>query len=344
MLLPTQQTAGLAATGVMQAALDSIEERRRQEEEQARGEKRDPIAEARVSAGTEAKRAREKIAEALFGLNNVDPNELKMQLLERLAAKLGVDLEEERSNFTLGRAIEDAVKDLGLDVTAISKLEEELGLKAAGVSLATVIAAIKNPYGDDNSRLLEGLTKVVNGGKADFDVARVLQRLDDVADPKTLEELKLGPQGYDPTRVEDAQARAEREQDIRALEASGKLEDVQEMQDALEEYNDETVKPDIGHRTGSGAATTDADIVLLLGATVEQARNTEADTDAPPAGPAADIAHPVEDAVRGEVTELNAEAHEELNAEAVTKGEGEVLAVSVDEIGLYQMLKEKLAA
>ncbi|CAD7030366.1 hypothetical protein REJC140_02823 [Pseudorhizobium endolithicum] len=339
MLLPTQQTAGLAARGIMQAALDSIEERRRQEEEQARGAKRDPIAEARVSAGTEAKRAREKIAEALFGLNNVDPNELKIQLIERLAAKLGLDLEEERSGFALGRAIEEAVKDLGLDA---AKLEEELGLKAAGVSLATVIAAIKNPYGDDNSRLLEGLTKVANGGKADFDVSRVLQRLNDVADPKTLEELKLGPQGYDPTRVEDAEARAERQQDIQALEASEKLEDVQQMQDALEEHNDRAVKPDIGHGTGSGAATTDADIVLLLGATVEQARNTEADTDAPPAGPATDIAHPVEDAVPGEVTELNAEAHEELSAEAVTKVE--VLPVSVDEIGLYQLLKKKLAA
>ncbi len=336
MLLPTQQTAGLAATGIMQAALDGIEERRRQEDEQARGAKRDPIAEARVSAGTEAIRAREKIAEALFGLNNVDANALKIQLVERLAAKLGLDLEEDRSNFTLGRAMEEAVKNLGLDV---SRLEEELGLKAAGVSLATVIAAIKNPYGDDNSRLLEGLAKVANGGKAGFDVARVLQRLDDVADPKTLEELKLGPQGYDPTRVEDAQARAERQQDIHALEASGKLEDVQKMQDALEAYNDEAARAD-GAEVGSSTETADADIVLLLAATVEQTRDAQAEASA---DAAVVVAPAVEEAVRGEMNELNAEPSEELNAEAAGD-KAEVLPISVDEIGLYELLKKKLAA
>src|SRR5690606_9462121 len=235
MILPMQETFGVVAKNLMQSMLDSIEDQRRQDEEKATGQKRDAIIEARISASTEARRAQEKIAEALFGIDNLDPNKLKIQLTERLAAKLGIDLGEERSNFSLGRVIEEAIKEL--DSTQIAKLEKDLGLDEAGISLATVIAAIKNSYGDDNVRLMEGLTKAANGGKADYDAARVLQRLADVADPKTLEELKLGPQGYDPTRVDDAATRAERREDIAALEASQKLDDVQKMQDAVEGGN-----------------------------------------------------------------------------------------------------------
>ncbi|MDY6960830.1 MAG: hypothetical protein SV862_02895 [Pseudomonadota bacterium] len=344
MVLPTQAAFGLAATNLMQSTLDSIEERRKQDEEKATGTKKDPVAEARMSASTEAKRSEGKIAEALFSINNVDPNELKMQLTERLAAKLGIDLEEERSNYSLGKAIEEAVKNL--DRTQILELEKDLGLKDAGVTLDTVIAAIMNPYGDDNARLMEGLTKVANGGKAGFDVARVIQRLEDVADPKTLEELKLGPQGYDPTRVEDAETRAERRDDIQALEASEKLEDVQEMQDAVKESNDKAVE---GATPGepSVAETAETDVILLLGATVEQARDTEAVTsDTPEAveldeAPASGDVAPVE----GEATtEMNAEAMEEMAAEALTEAQTPILAISVDDIGLYELLKQKLAA
>jgi hypothetical protein len=341
MLLPTQAASGLAATNLMQSTLDSIEERRRQDEEKATGDKKDPVVEARISASTEARRAQGKIADALFGINNIDPNELKMKLTERLAARLGIDLEKERSNYALGRAIEDAVKEL--DPDQVAKLEKDLGLVDAGVTLATVIGAIKNPYGDDNAQLMEGLTKVANGGKADFDVARVLQRLEDVADPKTLEELKRGPQGYDPTRVEDAQSRAERQEDIQALEASKKLEDVQEMQDAVELRNDRAAKPDAPD--GEVTDATETDMVLILGATVEQAKSPDQADNTPPAESAAS---PDSDAalagVEEEPNEMNAEAMEELSAEVANETVPDVLPISVDEIGLYELLKEKLAA
>jgi hypothetical protein len=302
--------------------------------------------EARISAGVDAKRARDKIAEALFGVNNADPNKLKMQLIERLATKLGIDLDEERSNFALGRAIEEAVKQLGLDSTQISKLEEELGLKAAGISLATAIDAIKNPYGDDNIRLLDGLSKAANGGRGSFDVARVVQRLEDVADPKTLEELKLGPQGHDPTRIEDAETRAERRQDIKALEASEKLEDVQEMQNAVKERNDKATRP---VNTDETAPTANAaeDMILVLGATVEQTRDAAPGSDEPVQEPGTD------DATQGnalaaaddtEINEVNAEAVEAVTAEELTKTQADVLSIFVDEIGLYELLKKKLAA
>jgi hypothetical protein len=343
MVLPTQAAFGLAATNLMQSALDTIEDRRKQDEEKATGTKKDPVAEARMSASAEAKRSEGKIAEALFSINNVDPNELKMQLIERLAAKLGVDLDEKRSNYSLGKAIEEAAKSL--DSTQIKQLEEDLGLDAAGVSLATVIAAIKNPYGDDNVRLMDGLTKVANGGKAGFDVDRVIQRLENVADPKTLEELKLGPQGYDPARVEDAETRAERRDDIQALEAAGKLEDVQEMQDAVKESNDKAVKGAIPEGT-SASDTAGADMILLLGATVEQARDTEAVTGGTAAVEPDDIpaSGDVAPGDREDITEVNAEAMEEMAAEALAEAQTPILAISIDDIGLYELLKQKLAA
>ncbi|MCF6369153.1 hypothetical protein [Rhizobium halophilum] len=340
MLSPTQAASGLAATTLMQSTLDSLEERRRQDEEKASGSKKDPVVEARISASTESRRAQGKIAEALFGINNIDPNELKMKLTERLAARLGIDLEEERSSYALGKAIEDAVKELDSD--QIAKLQKDLGLADAGVTLATVIAAIKNPYGDDNARLMEGMTKVANGGKATFDVQRVLQRLEDVADPKTLEELKLGPQGYDPTRVEDAQTRAERQEDIQALEASEKLEDIQEMQDAVELRNDRAATPRAPD--GEVADATETDMVLLLGATVEQAKSSEHADNPPPAESAASPENGVALGGLEEPNEVNAEAMEELAEDVSSQTGPDVLPISVDDMGLYELLKKKLAA
>ncbi|MCQ1856422.1 hypothetical protein NOJ16_34970, partial [Neorhizobium galegae] len=141
-----------------------------------------------------------------------------------------------RTDAQAGRVLDEALKDLGSAGSA--KLEEDRGLKHMDISLDTLLAAIKDPYGDDNQRLMDGLNRKANGGKLDTEVQRVVQRLEDVADPKTLEELKLGPQGYDPTRVEAAETRAERQDDIKAAEAGKKPEAVQKVKDVIEKTND----------------------------------------------------------------------------------------------------------
>ncbi|WP_150132732.1 hypothetical protein [Neorhizobium sp. SOG26] len=236
MLLPTQQAHGLAATSQMQSMLDSIEEQRKREEEQRTGKEKDRLLEARISASEDAKRTRDKIASALFGSNQADANQLKMDLLERLAKKLGLDTDEARSSFKFGKAVEDLVKDMRPD--QIRALSDDIGLSELDISMDTLIAAIKNPYGDDSERLKDALTRKVNGGRIDADLGRVLQRMDDVADPKTLEELKLGPQGGDPARVEDGEARAERREDIKAAEAGRNLEEVRKLQEAVRQDNE----------------------------------------------------------------------------------------------------------
>ncbi|SFA90413.1 hypothetical protein SAMN03159496_00826 [Rhizobium sp. NFR07] len=268
MLLPTQQSYGLTATNTMQSMLDGMEEQRRQDEEQRTGKERDKLTEARLSASEDAKRAREKIATALFGTGNADPAALKMDLVERLADELGLDTDEARSSYKLGRALEEALK--GMAPNDVRALSEKIGFADLGISMDTLLNAIKNPYGDDNERLSEALIKKANGGKLGTEVERVVQRMEDTADPKSLDELKLGPQGYDPTRVEDAGTRAERLENIQAAEAGQKLEDVQENQDAVEEKNDELA----ANPTDDGAESVEASTSLaILAADAEKAED-----------------------------------------------------------------------
>lgn len=350
MLLPTQQTYGLAATNLMQSMLDGIEEQRRKEEAERSGKERDPVSEARISASEEAKRAKEKITSALFGVNRTDPNELKIELVDRLAAKLGIDTDEARSSYRLGRALEDALKEMTPD--QVNELAEDLGLNDIGVPMDTLLAAIKNPYGDDNQRLMDAFTKQANGGKLGTEVERVVQRLEDVADPKTLEELKLGPQGYDPTRVEDEETRAERQEDIEAAEAGKKLEDVQKVQDVIEEKNDQVVGEPGPEDPTETVPVDDAALLAVFAAAAEQVAKSDT-TETTDSQPPEETATGDENAksnkalFAGEAakSEFTADAVETLvENEAAEEAKTDILPVRVDEIGLYELLKRKLAA
>ncbi|MBP2559505.1 hypothetical protein J2T08_000190 [Neorhizobium galegae] len=349
MLLPTQQTYGLAATNMMQSMLDSIEEQRKKDEEQQTGKKNDPVTEARISASEDARRARDKITSALFGVTRTDPNELKIELVDRLAAKLGIDTDEARSSYKLGKALEDALKEMAPD--EIGELVEDLGLEDIGISMDTLLASIKNPYGDDNQRLMDGLNRKANGGKLDTEVERVVQRLEDVADPKTLEELKLGPQGYDPTRVEDAETRAERRADIEAAEAGKKLEDVQKIQDIIEKKNDKANAEPAAAADGATdtASVDDTALLALFAAAAEQAAGSDTgDAADSPVSEDSSSKDEASAAVRAEneapTNEMAAKAIEELAAENADQSYADIVPVHVDEIGIYELLKKKLAA
>jgi hypothetical protein len=347
MLLPTQQTYGVAATNMMQSMLDSIEDQRKKDEEQRTGKKSDPVTEARISASEDARRARDKITSALFGVTKTDPNELKIELVDRLAAKLGIDTDEARSSYKLGKALEDALKEMMPD--EIGELVEDLGLEDIGISMDTLLSAIKNPYGDDNQRLMDGLNRKANGGKLDTEVERVVQRLEGVADPKTLEELKLGPQGYDPTRVEDAETRAERRADIEAAEAGKKLEDVQKIQDVIEKKNDKANAEPAADGATDTASADDTALLALFAAAAEQVVGSDAG-DAADSPVSEDNASKDEasDAILAEneapTNEMAAKAIEELAAANADQSHADIVPVHVDEIGIYELLKKKLAA
>ena len=342
MLLPTQQTYGLAATNVMQSMLESVEEQRRKEEAERTGKERDPIAEARISASEDAKRANEKIASALFGANRTDPNELKIELVDRLAGKLGIDTEEARSSYRLGKALEDALKSMMPD--EVSELADYLGLDDLGITMDTLLAAIKNPYGDANARLVEGLTRKANGGKLDTEVERVVQRLENVADPKTLEELKLGPQGYDPTRVEDQEARAERAGDIEAAEAGKKLEDIQKVQDLIEEKNGKTAEELDSDGSQPATGTDDTTLLAVFAAAAEQIANSDVEDAGENSADAKSTS--TTEALKDEApaSEIAADAALEAISEKTLEISADILSIHIDDIGIYELLKKKLAA
>jgi hypothetical protein len=349
MLLPTQQTQGFAATSMMQSMLDGIEEQRKQDEEKRTGQERDKVTEAKVSASEEARRAREKIASALFGTGNADANQLRIRLTERLAAKLGMDIDDARSSFKLGRALEEA-----LNSNMKKFIEEELGLKAMGISAETLLRAIQNPYGDDAERLEKALVKAANGGKLDTEVERVVQRMEATANPRTLEELKLGPQGYDPTRVEDEQTRTERRKDIAAAEAGEKLDEVQKAQDVIEKNNAGSAA-NVDGSGGPESATVGADaaaaLITVFAAAAEQVDRSDGAAVAISAPPAEAVTPgdgaALEDVYKEEAvsSEIGEQLATEFLSSKAAEGPGDqILPIGIDDIGLYELLKRKLAA
>lgn len=347
MITPTQQAYGQAATNMMQSMIDDLEQRRKEEAEKSgKKPKADPVIEAKISASEEAKRAQAKISEALFSSSKVDINELRMDLIEQLGNELGLDIEEAKSSYGLGKMFEEAVKTL--DFAAKADIEKALGLDKLDISLDQFVASVKNPYGDENEKLKGALEKQAGGGSSNADIRKVVQRLEEVADPKTLEELKLGPQYADPTRVVDAETKAERLQDIAMAEASEKLGDVQEAQELIEQRNELAANlPE-----GVAEEVIDAGSGELLQVLAAAAENVEA---APEADDTA-----VKEAAAGEtqmssttvdepgseaeaaVAAVQGERQQEADAEAAL--EPEILAVHVDDIGLYSLLEKYRAA
>lgn len=347
MLLPTQQAFGQAATGLLQSMLDEIEERRKK---RAGKTTNDPMVEARISASEEARRARENIAEAFFNGGAKSVTEQKIELMDQLGKELGISLDDFGSSYGYGKAIEDAIA--ALDPASAIDLKDKLALDELGISLAELVAAIKNPYGDEDTKLETALQKRSGDGKhSNVEIAKIVQRLEDTADPKSLEELKAGPQGWDPTRVEDAETRAERDADILAAEASEKLEDVQEMHEALSESRENGASGSDGDGQASRAA--DALMLQVLAAGVETQEPVP--TDEETATPRAEDG---ETSVPLEAGPTLREAQEAAKAEAVGEAELDadvadaandneasgIVAVYLDESGIYSFLKEKRAA
>lgn len=351
MLLPTDQAFGQAATGLLQSMLDQIEERRKEQEEKRVGKTaNDPMVEARITASEEARRSRENIAEAFFNGGTKSITEQKIELMDQLGKKLGISRDDFRSSYGYGKAIEDAIS--AIDPASAIQIKDELGLDDLGISLTELVAAIKNPYGDEDAKLEKALNKLAGDGKhSNLEIAKIVQRLEDTADPKSLEELKVGPQGWDPTRVEDAETRAERRADIKLAEASEKLEDVQDMQEAVSEAREggaaETSRD--GRKSDSGT-----DLMLqVLASSVEQTKAPET-TDPQSATPVEGetvAGTPLETGkTSGEAEEAaKAEALGEANLEAQVKAAindnaaSGILSVYFDDAGIYAFLKEKAA-
>ena len=220
----------------------------------------------------------------------------------------------------------------------VATLERKSGLTDLGLSASDIIGAIRNPYGTEAQRVKDALAEKAEEEKAlTPEMRKVLARLEDAADPKSIEELKLDRTKRDPTRVEDAETRKEREETIGKLEAGEKLEDVEKLQDAVGRANEDAVKGKADGRTPTEAVDT---IQLLAAgaeateiaekAPVKSDRDAAAETDTP--------AESTGEAVRN----LDAAGViEQQEREEAKKG---IFALRVDDNGIYDLITRQLVA
>jgi hypothetical protein len=207
-----------------------------------------------------------------------------------------------------------------------------------------MIAAIANPWSDTGLKVKNALAEKADGERTmTREMRKVIQRLEDVADPKTIEELQQDRTKSEPGRIEDEETRAEREQKIQALKASEKLEDVQDLQDAVKEHLDETDEAVPGEQ-----ATTAADgslkliqILAAVPATSDEAADELSGDEK--AGVEPDAAGQTAEALSEAGGELAAGQLENIDRQERIGALDPILVLPVDEIGIYELLRREAA-
>ncbi|WP_426239390.1 hypothetical protein [Pararhizobium sp. DWP1-1-3] len=290
-----------------------------------------------------------------------EPTEMT-KMAARFVTRYGLTQTDGEEDLPYSKRIGETMASVRKSMPAdIAELETKAGLRDLGITTAQLVDAIKNPTGKQAQIIQEALddaARDTGGSKEDKQIA--IQRLEDVADPKSIEELKLEKtQQPDPTRVETAETRKEREEDIRKLEAGEKLEDIKDVQETIEKVNDAILgapgQTDTPAADGKPAAevVTSGDLLLTLAAGAEMAEIEEEAESATASSTAGRT-----DAVDTEAgtTDTSEEAKEEADAAvllaragsgdaaAPAGGDAEasgILPVSLDENGIYEILKRQ---
>lgn len=134
--------------------------------------------------------ARAKVSEAIFSVNHVSVNEMKLDLIERTGKALGVDQADYASRDDFVKDMQEALGKLKMEGgdLAVIALEKELGLDKLGVSLQDVINGARDP--EANDKLTKALERQsAEKGETNGGGAQVL--------PYQPDEIGLyGPSGY----------------------------------------------------------------------------------------------------------------------------------------------------
>lgn len=240
---------------------------------------------------------------------------------------------------------------------SVASLEEATGLRDLGLNAQDMIAAIASPWSDAGQKVKTALAEKADGERTmTREMRKVIQRLEDVADPKTIEELKQEKTQSEPGRVEDEETRAEREQKILDLQASEKLDDVQDLQEAVKDHLEEAAEPGEG---GDAAGSTEGSLQLIqILAAVPTASDTGSDTASDDTGEIGSEIGGVNDNVQagetaadvaaaGNLSQPDGEALlsqlEETSRLDVLDERSQMLFLPVDEIGIYELLRRKAA-
>lgn len=260
-------------------------------------------------------------------------------LAARIASEAGLTGEEEDFGARIAETLTARRAALPKSVAA---LEEATGLKKLGLTASDMIAAIANPWSDAGQRVKDALAEHAESESGmSRDMRKVLQRLEDVADPSTLEELKRGDTGYDPSRVEDAETRAEREETIQDLQNAEKLEDVRDMQAAVGEH----IAQHDEDGAGGGISATEAGLEMIqVLAGLPDAANAD-DDQADPDSTALDdrtVAERLSAGMEAAGSKAKEEVEDALAADRLADAEPD-LFLPVDDIGIYELLRRKAA-
>lgn len=267
------------------------------------------------------------------------------ELMARFAARAGIvrepDEPEKIFNARVGQVIREARQQLPESVLS---LEKSSGLHELGITARDMIAAIAQPYSEEAQAIKAKLDEKARADKTlAGDLPKVLQRLEQVADPKTLEELKVERFKRDPTRVEDGETLREREEDIRALEAADKLEDIEKQREAVKKAHEaanENPGGDVSTQTQTDAAVETIQ-VLAAGAAIAKNETAPADEAAGTAGPAAVAAE--KDGAMSDLDQavMLVRAGTLENSSQARDAAAEILTIHVDENGIYDYLARK---
>lgn len=229
--------------------------------------------------------------------------------------------------------------ELPADTAAI---EKKTGLTDLGLRAGDLVAAIRNPYGTEAERVKDALTEKAKDEKAlTPEMQKVLARLEDTANPKTIEELKLERTKRDPTRVEDTETRKEREETIQKLEAGEKLEDVQDLQDAVGRAHEEAAKGKTDGKSRTEPSQDAVDTIQLLASGAEATKSIEKAKTKPDDTLLEHKGAPAE--TTGEaVRNLDAAGTKEKDEREEAKNE--IFALRVDDNRIYDLITRQLVA
>ncbi|MCZ7858387.1 hypothetical protein O9X81_17310 [Agrobacterium salinitolerans] len=254
-------------------------------------------------------------------------------LAARIAKGAGLTGTEEDFGEQMSNAIMAARATLPKNV---DDLEESTGIKQLGVSARQMIAAIANPYGDEARAVKDALNHQTQS--ASFmtrETLKVIQRLEDVADPKTKEELQAERGEERIGEINDAEVKAERKQDIQARDAQGKLDDVKELQDVVKEHIDASGDEKTAGDDPQAPADTSSETTLI---------SVLAAAPAKQAAPAETENVPAETDTGRNRAETETDGPKLLDAQALVEdARRAILPISIDDNGLYELLKKKAA-
>ena len=270
-------------------------------------------------------------------------------LAARIARQAGIDPNDDDASF--GIAMEKALTAARAKYpVSVEAVEESSGLRKLGLKAEELIEAIRRPWSDAARKVKAALENQAAVERTlDTDTRKALQRLEDVADPKTSEELKAERTRDDPARVEDSETKAEREDDIQTREMQEKVEDVRKRQDAIGERIREAISEGTTEEGEGSAGIDPMQFIQVLAAGAEASKTAEEASTAAASAPDTGLGA-VDD---GDPAKLSADEQAYIVVNHTPEGEmrddlaaGEsVLTVSIDEIGLYKLAaKEKKAA